>query len=149
MVRGEKLAINLRLPGGLLFAALNHPGGRIFFKEVPMFKVIASATICAALAMCCNAFISPANAACDKARAEEMLAVVEESFADRDFVPERSFVWYEWRTGWDSLSPGQKRRMTNGIGIMERCLSGKETRIRYAGKDVGYYNAKGAVEIYD
>lgn len=107
-----------------------------------MLKFFASAALVLAL-------VSPAHADCDKAKAQEVLAEIESTLADRVNDPELMFVKYEWRGNWDALNKGQKRRMTHGIGVMEHCLSGKEVRIRYAGMDVGYFNAKGEVEIYD
>lgn len=107
-----------------------------------MLKFFASAALVLAL-------VSPAHAACDKAKAQELLAEIEHSFADRVNDPELTFVKYEWRGNWDALEKGQKRRMARGIGALEKCLTGKAVRIRYAGEDVAYFTPSEEVEIYD
>lgn len=107
-----------------------------------MFKFFASAALVLAL-------VSPAQAACDKAQAQEDLAYIEEGAAKRHNDPESTVVWYEWRDGWDTLSRDQKYSLVQGIGGLEKCLTGKQIRIRYHGKDVGYFTPAEKVELYD
>lgn len=95
------------------------------------------------------ALVAPANAACDKAKAQEDLAFIEQMAVTRHDAPESTVVWYDWRANWDSMTPGQKRELVQGIGGLEKCLTGKQVRIRFKGKDVGYFTPSEKVEIFD
>lgn len=103
--------------------------------------------IFATLAISC-ALVVPANAACDKAEAQDALAMIL-MVANRQDSPESVVVWYDWRANWDNMTPGQKRNLVQGIGGMEQCLTGKAIRIRFGGKDVARYSLTGKVELYD